>query len=139
MALPLNAPLLATLLVLAADNIPAFNIEPHCRALAEKTGFAQDRDVCLQQEQAAKQQLVTQWREFAPAEKSHCVRLSTLGGDPIYTELLTCLELERDARILRERNKGGALRQDSDHIRGLSTVGRPSRLPALLSRVHETH
>jgi hypothetical protein len=105
MALPLNAPLLATLLVLAADKIPAFNIEPHCRALAEKTGFAQDRDVCLQQEQAAKQQLGVEWSEFTPAEKSHCLRLSTLGHDPTYTELLTCLELDRDARHLREQNE----------------------------------
>jgi hypothetical protein len=105
MALPLNAPLLATLLVLAADNIPAFNIEPHCRALAEKTDFAQDRDVCLQQEQAARQQLGVEWTQFTPAGKSHCLRLSTLGNDPTYTELLTCLELDRDARQLREQNE----------------------------------
>jgi hypothetical protein len=97
--------LLATSVVLAADNIPAFNVEPHCRTIAVRTGVPQDRDVCLRQEQAAKQQLVTQWREFAPAEKSHCLRLSTLGSDPTYTELLTCLELDRDARRLRERNE----------------------------------
>jgi hypothetical protein len=105
MALPVNAPLLAVLLVLAADNIPAFNIEPHCRALAEKTGFAQDRDVCLQQEQAARQQLGAEWTQFTPAGKSHCLRLSTLGNDPTYTEFLTCLELDRDARQLRQQKR----------------------------------
>ena len=139
MFLLIKAATFATLFVLAEDSVPVFNVESHCRTIAKRTGVSQDLEICLQHEQDAKNELGRQWAQFTPAEKSHCVRLSTLGGDPIYTELLTCLELERDARILRERNKGGALRQDSDHIRGLSTVGRPSRLPALLSRVHETH
>jgi hypothetical protein len=103
----LSCPILATFFVLAADNIPTFNIEPHCGALAQKTGFAQDREVRLQQEQTAKQQLAMQWAQFTPAGKSHCLRLSTLGDDPTYTELLTCVELERDARSLREREKVG--------------------------------
>ena len=105
MFVPVNTLLLATSVMLAADNIPAFNVEPHCRTIAVRTGVPQDRDICLQQEQAAKQQLVTQWREFAPAEKSHCLRLSTLGSDPTYTELLACLELDRDARRQREQNE----------------------------------
>jgi hypothetical protein len=135
MALPLNAPLLATLLVLAADNIPAFNIEPHCRALAEKTGFAQDRDVCLQQEQAARQQLGVEWTQFTPAGKSHCLRLSTLGNDPTYTELLTCLELDRDARQLREQNEREK-RHDEDFSARIST---PDPLPNLLSYIAPPH
>jgi hypothetical protein len=85
MALPLNAPLLATLLVLAADNIPAFNIEPHCRALAEKTGFAQDRDVCLQQQQAAREQLGVEWSQFTLPENPTacgCRRWATIPPIP---------------------------------------------------------
>jgi hypothetical protein len=78
----LSGPILATL---AADNIPTFNIEPHCGALAQKTGFAQDREVRLQQEQTAKQQLAMQWAQFTPAGKSHCLRLSKLGDYPTYT------------------------------------------------------
>ena len=104
MSLPVDVSLFAALFLLAADNIPTFNAEPHCNMIAKRTGVAQDLEVCLQQEQTAKQQLAMQWTEFTPAEKSHCLQLSTLGGDPIYTELLTCLELARDARQLRERN-----------------------------------
>jgi hypothetical protein len=107
MFLPINAALFATFFVLTADSIPAFNVEPHCRAIAKRTGLSQDLEICLQQEQAAKDQLDRQWAQFTSAEKSHCLRLSTLGGNPIYTELLACLELERDARELRERNHGG--------------------------------
>lgn len=104
MLLPIKATLIATLFV-TADSMPVFNVEPHCRTIAKRTGVSQDLEVCLQQEQAAKEQLGKQWAQFTPAEKSHCVQLSTLGGDPIYTELLTCLELARDARKLRERTK----------------------------------
>ena len=53
----------------------------------------------------AKDQLAKEWTQFAAADKSHCLQLSTIGGDPTYTELLTCLELERDARRLRERDR----------------------------------
>jgi hypothetical protein len=105
---PIEAALFATLFMLAADSIPAFNVEPHCRAIARRTGFGQDLEVCLHQEQVAKDQLGKQWVEFTPAEKSHCLQLSTLGVDPIYTELLTCLELARDARQLRRRNEGAS-------------------------------
>jgi hypothetical protein len=43
--------------------------------------------------------------ERAPADKAYCQRLATTGGDPTYTELLTCLELRREARMLREKEE----------------------------------
>ena len=61
-----------------------------------------DANVCVEKEQEARDQLVKQWTQFLPAERAHCLRLTTLGGDPIYTELLTCLEMQRDARRLRK-------------------------------------
>jgi hypothetical protein len=111
MFLPINAALFANLFVLTADSIPVFNVEPHCRKIAKMTGVSQYLEICLQQEQEAKDKLGRHWAQFTPAEKSHCLQLSTLGGDPIYTELLTCLELDREARKLRERNEGGAVKQ----------------------------
>ena len=42
------------------------------------------------------------------ADRSFCQRLATTGGtSPTYTELLTCLELQRDARNLREQGTTG--------------------------------
>src|SRR3981081_77949 len=111
MFLPINAALFATFFVLTADSIPVLNVDPRCRTIAKMTGVSQDLEICLQQEQEAKDQLGKQWAQFTPAEKSHCVQLSTLGGDPIYTELLTCLELERARRNLRERNKSATVKQ----------------------------
>jgi hypothetical protein len=102
---PLEAAVLATFLLLVADRIPALKVESHCRAVAQKSGWPDDLVICRRQEQEAHNQLVRQWGQFAAADKSHCLRLSTLGGEPTYTELLTCLELQRDARNLRQREK----------------------------------
>jgi hypothetical protein len=80
-------------------------LSPIAAHLLKKPVSPKDRDVCLQQEQAARQQLGVEWTQFTPAGKSHCLRLSTPGNDPTYTELLTCLELDRDARQLRNQNE----------------------------------
>ncbi len=103
MFLPLSVTLYGVSVFLAADQIPTFNVEPFCRAVASRTVPVGDMEVCLRKEQAARDELTRQWAQFAPADKAHCLQLSTVGGDPTYTELLTCLELQRDARQLKER------------------------------------
>jgi hypothetical protein len=94
--------------VAAADGegVPTFNVEPHCRAVAAEATPVGDPAVCVQIEQKAREQLVKEWDQFARAEKDHCVLLSTMAGEPTYTALLTCLEVERDARLLREKERG---------------------------------
>jgi hypothetical protein len=62
--------------------------------------------VAWRREQAAREELVKQWAQFTPADKAHCLRLSTLAGDPTYTELITCLEIEREVRKVREKESG---------------------------------
>jgi hypothetical protein len=100
-----DAAVLAASVVLVADQIPTFNVEPFCRTVARRAAPIGDADICMKKEQEARDQLAAQWSQFAPADKTHCLQLSTIGGDPTYTELLTCLELERDARRLRERDR----------------------------------
>ena len=86
---PINTLLLAASMVLAADGVPTFNVEPHCRKVAQLAKPVGDVDACLRLEQEAREQLVKQWAQFLPAEQSHCLRLATLGDDPTYTGLLT--------------------------------------------------
>lgn len=88
-----------------ADRVPAFNVEPHCRAVAATAVPGGDPSACLQLEQGAREQLVKEWDQFTRADKDHCVPLSTLAGEPTYTGLLTCLEVDRDARLLREKER----------------------------------
>ena len=105
MFLPLDAALLAASLVLVADRVPTFNVEPYCRKIAARAAPVGDADVCLRKEREARDELVKQWAQFPPADKAFCQELHTIGGESTYTELLTCLELQRDARMLREREK----------------------------------
>jgi hypothetical protein len=79
---------------------------PFCRAVASRAAPAGDKDICFVEEREARDQLVQQWSRFDPADRIYCERLATTGGDPTYTELLTCLELQRDARNLREKQEG---------------------------------
>jgi hypothetical protein len=98
---PLTIPI-AALVVLAAtkDSVPRFNVEPSCRAAAQRAVPVGTVDNCMQKELENRDQLVRDWSKFPAADKATCVGLSTAGGIPTYTELITCLELARDVRAL---------------------------------------
>jgi hypothetical protein len=99
--------LTGSFLVLVADKVPELNIEPSCRAAA-KSGVRmtdpaanpQDDSACKRDETTARDKLVEEWGQFTPTQRDHCVRLSSLGGSPSYVELLTCLELAKQAAAL---------------------------------------
>ena len=103
MPLPL-APLFVAsqLLITVADSVPQLNVRTSCSAANRGGGASQDMNNCLQEEQIARTQLVKDWGEFAAGDRSSCVQLSTMGGSPSYVELLTCLEMAKQAKELPE-------------------------------------
>jgi len=102
MTVPLPALILGSYLVLmAADNVPKFDIERGCRidnAAAQGIDLAQPIANCIRDEQQAQQQLQTQWSQYSASDKANCTMETSTDGTPSYVELLTCLELARDAR-----------------------------------------
>jgi hypothetical protein len=91
----------------APSRVPTFNVAPLCRGVAEKAAPIGDYfRICMEREERARAELVRQWMQFDRRDRSHCVQLSRLGGPPSYVDLLTCLELARDARNLKQRNAG---------------------------------
>lgn len=100
---PMSPAILVATVLIASDQAPNWNVEPSCRVEASRTIPLGDLQVCMDTERTARDQLAKEWEQFASADKAHCLRLSTLGGEPSYTDLLTCLELQRDARALREK------------------------------------
>ena len=90
---------------LAADDVPRFNVRPSCRAAADRVKSSDYAPICVKDELRARDQIEKSWAQFKPADRAHCVQLSTLGGQPTYTELLTCLELARDVRTIHNDNK----------------------------------
>jgi hypothetical protein len=92
----------------AADNVPVLNIEPLCQGIAQQggssfhdTAVAKQKQDCLDSEKQVREELVKQWPTFSAPDRNACFREATMGGDSSYTELLTCLEMARDARHLR--------------------------------------
>ena len=112
MFLPIGASLF-TLMVLAAGgaSVPDINPEPACRDAAMRAVPVGDVEICLRKESEARHELVRKWDVFNDADKATCIPLHTAGGTPTYTELLTCLEVMREARSLHDRTTGTA-RQD---------------------------
>jgi hypothetical protein len=100
---PMSGTILAATVFVAAGQVPNWNVEPSCRFYVNRAVPVGDMEICMNNERAARDQLVKEWEQFVPADKSHCLRLATLGGEPSYTDLLTCLELQRDARALRKK------------------------------------
>ena len=71
--------------------------------------IAQEKKNCLESEQATRDELVKQWSSFNAADKISCVNELRMGGESSYTELLTCLEMARDVRAMRnEQQQQGA-------------------------------
>jgi hypothetical protein len=60
-----------------------------------------DIDICIADEQGARDQLVKEWAQFSGTAKDRCVRASR-EYLPSYVELLTCLSMARDAKGLPE-------------------------------------
>lgn len=97
----IGATVAASLVMAAADAVPAFDTGPSCRAAASHSNVPDRVSACRQDEQSARDRLTQAWTQFGAADKAQCVSLSRLGGKPTYTELLSCLEMSRDAHNLR--------------------------------------
>lgn len=94
---------LGSQLVLAADTVPTLNVEPSCRSAATTSIMVgRTADNCLNDERAARTQLEQSWTQFSANDKSHCMSLVQTGGGASYVELLSCLEMSRDARKISQ-------------------------------------
>jgi len=85
------------LTVAAADGVPTLDVGPGCRS-ADLAGIGVSVDGCLNDEKAAREQLGKVWTQFTAQDKSDCTD-GTKEYNPSYVELLTCLEIARDAKI----------------------------------------
>jgi hypothetical protein len=87
---------------LPAGEVPNLNTMPGCQVAAKGTvGQNRDLNACLRNEYQARLKLRQQWNWFSAAERKRCLDLSRLGGAPSYVELLTCLQIARDAKLVR--------------------------------------
>jgi hypothetical protein len=98
------------LLIAVADTLPNLKVDQSCRAQAARTDALGGSETslggtvegCLRSEHAARDKLRSEWGQFTAADRTRCTATSTMGGEPSYVELLTCLETTKQARELQQ-------------------------------------
>jgi hypothetical protein len=86
-----------------ADSPPKLNVAPSCDAAARGAISAgRDKEACLVDERTAEDDLAQNWSKYNAADKTQCVGNVKTGGPASYVELLSCLEIMRDAKAIRQ-------------------------------------
>jgi hypothetical protein len=91
-----------------SDEYPTLNVAQVCHGIADQSDFQDGLstvtfDQCIQAEQNERDAITKQWSTFSLDDRKHCIAETTMGGDSSYTELLTCLEMARDVRVLHKQ------------------------------------
>ena len=106
MLIPISMIALSTQLVITvAGGVPKFDIARGCRldstqAFDLSAGLNETVKRCVADEQQALTQLQTQWSQFRESDEAQCIGETNIGGTPSYVDLLTCLQLAKEARQL---------------------------------------
>ena len=87
----------------ASPGVPVLKAGPSCRAESSLADGAVSPAACMRQELQARTELRKKWTTFATADRANCLAETNTGGPPSYVELLTCLQMARDARVLEKK------------------------------------
>jgi hypothetical protein len=97
-----------------AAGLPTLDVGPSCDAAGRGSVIlGRDKKACLGDETTAQDTLKQNWSKYAAADKSDCIGMVTTGGPASYVELLSCVEILRDARNIRNTD---ALEADDSAI-----------------------
>src|SRR5215470_19468951 len=81
-----------------ADSPPKLDVGPTCNAAAPYAiAVGRTKEACLADEHAAESTLAENWSTYSAADKTQCIGTVNVGGPPSYVELLSCIEVLRDA------------------------------------------
>jgi hypothetical protein len=108
---------ISALIILAAvstafakdGGLPKLNIEYACHASQQAVAaiISVDSDLfgsCMSDEKEARQQLEKDWAKYPASDRDRCIQ--TKEYLPGYVEWLTCLEMERDVKVMRKDQPG---------------------------------
>ena len=120
----LGAPAAVAISRNAGGGVPALNVRQSCKDRQKFTsGDVNDSTFkgCMQDENAAKDQLSKRWSSFKPKDKQDCVEQG-ITPSPSYVEVLTCLEMDTDSMNTAPKVDGKAVPQIGGPVAaGLST------------------
>jgi hypothetical protein len=107
---------------------PVLQVGPSCEAAGRgAVVLGRNKEACLADENTALSTLKQNWAKYAAYDKTLCIGMESTGGPASYVELLSCLEINRDAREIQsadplEANIGG-----SASTTGSASVDSPRR------------
>ena len=85
-----------------ADSPPKLNVGPSCDAAAKGAiSIGRDKAACMGDEAAAQEMLAKNWSQYSGAHETQCVGMTTRSGASSYVELISCLDIMRDADVIR--------------------------------------
>jgi len=89
--------------IAAPGVVPKLDMNPTCKAAEEGAVFiGRTKETCMTGENAAHEVLTRHWSQFHKVDKTTCVGKVNVGGPPSYVELLSCLEMMKHLRTIRE-------------------------------------
>ena len=90
----------------ALRSLPKLDIKATCRrAQPLSQGQESAFQGCISDETDAQRELSRTWFDFKPGPRSTCTQETKIGGAPSYVELLTCLQLDKQAVEAQIENK----------------------------------
>jgi hypothetical protein len=108
--------------LVAADQVPNLDVRSDCQA-ADMADMSQQ--ICLDDERAARDDLMKEWGQFPAQDKAMCTDQSK-NYHPSYVELLPCLEIARDAKTpVRDRTRGSKPMLSAGAELGLDSLWSP--------------
>src|SRR5215471_4666703 len=101
------------LVMAAGDRVPVINVEKTCKdsVNADKEAniaLAQPYDICMRDENDAKQQVNAVWSTYPAPVRERCEQEATLLGEGSYVDLLTCMQMTDPAKLTPAMDLRGA-------------------------------
>jgi hypothetical protein len=94
---------------------PTLQVGPSCEA-AGRGGvvLGRNKEACLADETDAQNTLKLNWSKYPATDKTICSGMTTTGGPASYVELVSCLEVLRDAKSIKATDPlGGDIESDT--------------------------
>jgi hypothetical protein len=79
----------------------------------------------LEEENGVRDLLTRNWSQYPPADRTQCVGMISKGGPASYVELLSCLEIMKDAAAIHKAEPG----EDVDSVGSIGGRRPPNTAP----------
>jgi hypothetical protein len=101
---------------------PTLQVGPSCEAAGRgAVVLGRNKEACLSDETTAQDTLKQNWSKYPGTDKTTCIGMASTGGPASYVELLSCLEILRDAKSIEAADplagemETGTSRGDATH------------------------